>query len=212
MGRPATNLLSRDLIVRTALEMVRRNGDFTIAGLATRLKVHASSLYHHVPGGRTEIITLIRAELYSSIPLHTLADRSIPWAQRLRQWVLSYREVSAQAPWLVPVVIGQPVQDGPTLAIYEALLGLLDEAGIPEEQWVPVATMLDIIVLGSALDAASPVPLWPNAPKRYPHLAGIAAFQDTEGRKLKGLEVAVDAAISWVQAHSERSPSTPHRP
>lgn len=212
MARPTTKLLSRELIVRTALELVRRNGDFTIAGLATCLKVHPSSFYHHVPGGRAEIITLIRAELYSSIPLDTLADRSIPWTERLRQWALTYREVSAQAPWLVPVVIGQPVQDEPTLAIYETLFGLLDEAGTPEEQWVPAATMLDIIVLGSALDASSPVPLWPNPPETYPHLAGTVSSHDTEERKIKGLCVAIEAATSWIQTHSRQPQPSPRCP
>ena len=199
MARPTQSLLSRELIVRTALDMVRREHQFTVPGLATRLKVHPSSLYHHVPGGRGEIVDLMRKELYAGIDLDRLTDSEIPWEVRLQDWTHSYRMATAGAPWLVPVVVGQPVEDAPTQAIYEALFALLDESGLPESKWMAAATMFDVIVLGSALDASSPVPLWQNVDSEFSRLSGPMAAHDTQERKIGGFAVAVDAAIAWVQ-------------
>lgn len=199
MARPTQQLLSRELIVRTALGMIRRGQQFTVPGLAGQLKVHPSSLYHHVPGGRGEIVDLMRAELYSGIDLVGLSDSAVPWDVRLRDWAHAYRQANAGAPWLVPVVVGQPVDDRPTQAIYETLFALLDESGLPEEEWMSVATMFDVIVLGSSLDVSSPVPLWREVDPEFTRLSGIMATHDTEERKLRGFSVAVDAAISWVQ-------------
>ncbi|SFV23932.1 TetR/AcrR family transcriptional regulator [Micrococcus terreus] len=203
MARPTQSLLSRELIVRTALDMVRREHQFTVPGLATRLKVHPSSLYHHVPGGRGEIVDLMRKELYAGIDLDRLTDSEIPWEVRLQDWTHSYRLATAGAPWLVPVVVGQPVEDAPTQAIYEALFALLDESGLPESKWMAAATMFDVIVLGSALDASSPVPLWQNVDSEFSRLSGPMAAHDTEERKIDGFAVAVDAAIAWVQGQVE---------
>jgi AcrR family transcriptional regulator len=204
MARPLQKILSRELIVRTALDMLSRGREFTIPALAGELKVHPSSLYHHIPGGRDEIVDLMRAELYAGIDLESLADDDLPWEQRLRDWAYAYRQATAGAPWLLPVVVGQPVDDRPTQAIYDVLFTLLEESGLPEGEWMAAATMLDVIVLGSALDASSPVPLWQNVDPGFTRLAGPVARGDTEERKLDGFAMAVNAALAWIGHRSAR--------
>ncbi len=209
MARPLQKILSRERIVRTALDMLRRGREFTIPALAAELKVHPSSLYHHIPGGRDEIVDLMRAELYAGIDLESLSDHGMPWEQRLRGWAHAYRQATAGAPWLLPVVVGQPVDDRPTQAIYEVLFALLEEAGLPEDEWMAAATMLDVIVLGSALDASSPVPLWQNVAPEFTRLTGPVASRDTETRKLDGFAMAVDAALAWIGRRSPRCAAQP---
>lgn len=198
MARPSKNILSRESIASAAIGLLRKGRQFTIAGLAQELGVHPSSMYHHVPGGRTEIIDLIRAELYRSIDLETLRDQSRRWEERLALWAHEYRRATAAAPWLVPLMAGQPVEDRLTQELYEVLFQLLRQAGLPEADWTSAATMFDVIVLGSAVDAASPVPLWRSVPPELPLLAGAVARYDTEERKLQGFSMAVRAAVAMV--------------
>ena len=46
-----------------ALQLVDRDGDFTMPGLARHLGVQVSSVYHHVPAGRAEVIERIGAQV-----------------------------------------------------------------------------------------------------------------------------------------------------
>ena len=63
MPRPVAPLLSREQIASAALELIDETGTFTLPGLARRLGVSASSIYHHFPGGREAIIEAIRGHL-----------------------------------------------------------------------------------------------------------------------------------------------------
>lgn len=66
MPRPPTRLLSPEIITDAAIRMVDTAGDFTMPGLAERLKVRPSSLYNHV-SGRAEIVEAMRARIMSTI-------------------------------------------------------------------------------------------------------------------------------------------------
>jgi AcrR family transcriptional regulator len=60
MGRPRQAILSPEKIYQASLELVDELGDFTLPGLAKRLSVSPSSIYHHV-NGRPELINYRRA-------------------------------------------------------------------------------------------------------------------------------------------------------
>lgn len=199
MARPKTPLLSRSLIARTALEQVRQHHDFTIPGLAQQLGVNPSSLYHHVPGGRAEIIDLMRETIYEHLDLTALRASGRPWQERINEWTLAYREASAQVPWLVPLIMAHPVDDQPTQEIYETLFAILAESGAPQELWVSIATMFDVIALGSAMDEQSPVPLWRDMDSRFVALREAVTAHDTQERKRAGLVMAIEAAVAYVE-------------
>ncbi|WP_445156039.1 TetR/AcrR family transcriptional regulator [Arthrobacter sp. Hor0625] len=202
MARPKKNILSPQIIAETALKLVDKGHDFTIPGIAAELGVNPSSLYHHVTGGRAEIIKLMRRALYEKIDLSGLTDPLLPWQDRLEQWVRSYRDSSALVPAALPLLVGAAVDDSLTLQIYEALFTILDQAGVGQEQQLAVAAMLDAIVIGSAIDAASPDPLW-TATEELPRLTSLASPEAMTRRTQDGLTLAIRAAVAQIEAIAE---------
>ncbi len=200
MARPKQRILSPTLIAEAALRLVAKHGDFTIPGVAAALGVHPSSLYHHLPGGRLAIVHRMREELYAGIELGAALDAERPPLDRLRLWMRAYRAATARVPAVVPVLVGAPVEDARTLAIYEALFVILRDAGVPPEQRVACSAMIDAVVLGSAVDAASPVPLWLSDGHPLPELRSVAAPDDDRDRALAGFELAVEAVVAAVRA------------
>ncbi len=200
MPRPSQNILSTSAIARAALALVEEKGDFTIPGIARALKVNPSSLYHHLPGGRLEIIHRMREELYARIDVQALRDGTRSPEERLRAWMGDVRAALATAPGVVIVLVSSPVQDALTLAIYEALFEILRDIGIPVDRRMAFAAMIDAVVLGSAVDAGSPVPLWQADPAENPELFAAAAREDDASRASAGFALAVDVAIAAVHA------------
>lgn len=180
------------------MRLVAKYGDFTIPGVAAALGVHPSSLYHHLPGGRLAIVHQMRQQLYAAIDVSSSLDASRPALDRLREWMHSYRAATAQVPTAVPVLVGAHVEDLPTLEIYEALFVILRDAGVPREQRVACSAMVDAVVLGSAVDAASPVPLWRIGDEDLPELRDVAAPNDDAHRNESGFQLAVDAVVAAV--------------
>lgn len=82
MPRPSQRLLSPEIITEAAMRMVDLTGDFTMPGLAERLKVRPSSLYNHV-SGRAEIIELMRARMMAGI---VVADPDGKWSETVAAW------------------------------------------------------------------------------------------------------------------------------
>lgn len=199
MARPKKNILSPQIIAETALKLVDRTHDFTIPGIAAELGVNPSSLYHHVAGGKAEIIKLMRRALYEQIDLSQLTDPGLPWQDRLIHWIRSYRDASAQVPAALPLLIGATVDDSLTLQIYEVLFTILDQAGVDHRQQLAVAAMLDAIVIGSAIDAASPDPLW-SAGEELPRLVALTDPEAMTRRTRDGLGLAITAAVAQIEA------------
>ncbi len=156
MARPRRPILSRDLIVATALELVDRTGRFTLPELAQRLGVSVSSLYHHVDG-RASIVEGIRGLVTATMAPLTEPD----WRDAVVHWATSYRDAFASHPAAIPLLVGQTVSDPLTLAHYERLAELLqDRAGLVGADLVVAITMLDTLCLGAALDLAAPAEVW----------------------------------------------------
>lgn len=198
MARPKHSILSPQLIAAAALRLVAKHGDFTIPGVAAELGVHPSSLYHHLPGGRAAIVHRMREELYADIDLSAALDPARPPLDRLRLWMQLYRASTARVPAVVPVLVGATVEDLRTLEIYEALFVILRDAGVPVEQRVPCSAMIDALVLGSAMDAASPVPLWRVDEHDLPELREVAVAGDDSSRAVTGFKFGVEAVVAAV--------------
>lgn len=198
MARPKTQRLSPQIIGDAALRLVAKHGDFTIPGLAASLRVNPSSLYHHLPGGRMAIVHQMRERLYANIDLGAAIDETQPPLDRLRHWMRAYRAATATVPMAVPVLVGAKVEDAQTLDIYEALFVILKDAGVPALQRVACSAMIDAIVLGSAVDAGSPVPLWHLDHRDLPELREVAAAADNQHRPDQGFELAVEAAVAAI--------------
>ena len=156
MARPHQPILSRDLIITTALDLIDRTGRFTLPELAHRLGVSVSSLYHHVEG-RAGIVEGIRGHLAALMTAPTEPD----WQDAVVHWATSYRDAFAAHPAAIPLLVGQTVSDPVTLAQYDQLAELLQvRAGLTGDDLVVAITMLDTLCLGAALDLGAPSEVW----------------------------------------------------
>lgn len=157
MARPSTPKLSSHIIAEAALELVDKQGEFTIPQLAKSLSVSASSLYNHV-GGKDDIIELMRGQAMSAVRLPERLDGD--WQDIVRVIATSYFESYSRHPRLIPLFTSHTVRDRTTLRIYDALAEVLAGAGFEPAARLRAITIIDSFVLGSALDAAAPQQVW----------------------------------------------------
>ncbi|MFF3380489.1 TetR/AcrR family transcriptional regulator C-terminal domain-containing protein [Streptomyces sp. NPDC002680] len=161
MGRPSKALIDRERIGSAALELVDRDGDFSVPQIAKKLSVQTGSIYHHVDG-RAGIVELIRLRVTGAIDPATLDLR--PWDTALTAWARSYRAAFAAHPRTIPLLATAPVRAPRALAQYERAVALLVDAGFAKNRVMAVLTALDNLVLGSALDLAAPETMWEPDP------------------------------------------------
>ncbi|MEI4743336.1 TetR/AcrR family transcriptional regulator [Rhodococcus erythropolis] len=199
MVRPRTRLLSRELIIDTALGLIGSHHDFTITGLAKTLSVNPSSLYHHFGGGKEEIIDALRERIYKSSRFPDFDENSNSWNSALASWIRSSRESFAEVPAAIPLLLGRVVDDSPTLHAYEKLASILTEAGVPSSRQIEVITLIDAIVLGSAVDSFSPNPLWKENISDTPHLHRAIMSSTATSRVHAGLEMGILAITAFVE-------------
>ncbi|GAB3000745.1 TetR/AcrR family transcriptional regulator C-terminal domain-containing protein [Streptomyces pseudoechinosporeus] len=194
MGRPSKALLDRERIGTAALELVDRNGDFSVPQIARKLGVQTGSIYHHVDG-RAGIVELIRLRVTGAIDPATLDLR--PWDTALAAWARSYRAAFAAHPRTIPLLATAPVRAPHALAQYERAVALLLDAGFAKDRVMAVLTALDNLVLGSALDLAAPETMWePDADGKTPLLAQALAAVGPDRA-----DAAFDLALDGFLAH-----------
>jgi len=155
-GRPAKNVLSRELILATAITVLNRTGpeDFTMAALAKELGVKTPALYHHV-GGKNDILAGMRQFVTAGIDYGVF--KTLPWAEATMAWARSYRAAFAAHPYAISLLATVPVTGAhPTLVMYEEVSQGFRAAGWPEEKIVSAMVALENFILGSALDAVAP--------------------------------------------------------
>ncbi|WP_115787031.1 TetR/AcrR family transcriptional regulator [Arthrobacter silvisoli] len=155
-GRPAKNVLNRDLILATAITVLNRTGpeDFTMAALAKELGVKTPALYHHV-GGKNDILAGMRQFVTAGIDYGVF--KALPWDEATVIWARSYRAAFAAHPYAISLLATVPVTGAhPTLQMYEEVSQGFRAAGWPEEKIVSAIVALENFILGSALDAVAP--------------------------------------------------------
>ena len=200
MGRPRQAILSPEKIYRAALELVDEFGDFTLPGLARRLSVSPSSIYHHVQG-RPDIINGIRSVIGSdALAAGDFFISGPAWQDRTAAWARSYRSALGQHAKAIPLLVGETVTDNATLEIYEHLAAIFVEQGLGADDVVVAVTVLDSFMLGSALDSASPETAWQALPESQPALNGAFAKAALRGRRSDlAFEAGVKAIVAFLE-------------
>ena len=155
-GRPNKSVLSRELILAAALEVLERTGpdDFTMAALAADLGVETPALYHHV-GGKKDVLAGMREVISDRIDTSAFGAR--PWPEAVSHWARSYRAAFAAHPYAIALLATLPVTGAHrTLSMYEAVARGFQDGGWPEQLVVNNIVALENFILGSALDAVAP--------------------------------------------------------
>lgn len=206
-GRPATRVLTPEKIIDAALAVIRAKGydGLTMSALARRLSVAPSALYNHVDS-KAEVLQWIQDYVMSGVD--TSCFRDLPWADAVRVWARSYRDVFARHTPLIPVIAVLQVSGAPrTLSMYEAVTEGFLRAGWPRERIVPAIVVLESFIYGSAYDAVAPEDIFDTGALAPESPLFTAAVEEQLGR-VEGraadtaFEIGLEALIAGLQPGS----------
>lgn len=162
-----------------------------MAALGHLLRVAPSALYNHV-ASRQDVLLLMEEHLAALVDVTAFQSKS--WAEAVRQWAWSYRNVFAEHPPLIPIIAVLPVTGAPqTLAMYEAVAAGFRAAGFASEHIVSAIVALESFIFGSAFDVTAPKDIFDSGTLA----ASNPQFtQAVRSRDLHGRESPADAAFS----------------
>ncbi|GAA1259856.1 hypothetical protein GCM10009665_57370 [Kitasatospora nipponensis] len=154
MGRPPKRLVTREGIMRAALELVDDQGPgaLSVTAVAARLGVKGPSIYTYV-SGLDEVIEGIHELIVDEMDLTPGVQ---PWTAALDTWARSYRAAFAAHRRAVPLIAPRPIRAMSALKGYALAFAVLREAGWPEEHLLPVVRSVEYFLIGSALDLNVP--------------------------------------------------------
>lgn len=206
-GRPRTPLLSRVLIIETALRLLDERGEAG-AGMrevARELGVRPSALYNHV-AGQEDLIGGIRELISDRIDVGCFDDHR--WDDALIKWADSYRAAFAAHPPTIALLATTPLTpDSRTSLMYDAVVHALVRSGWPEERALTVIVAIESFVLGAALDAAAdPDMLDPGARGDVPEFSRafaarrVALAAEGNGPADAAYRLGIDAMVGGLRA------------
>ena len=155
-GRPRVAVLSRDLILETALKLLDERGEqgAGIRDIARALEVRPSALYNHI-GGQDDIIAGIRELVSDRIDVSGFG--TLAWDDSVRRWAWSYRSAFAAHPPTIAIMVVTPLASkSRTSQMYETVCKGLIDAGWPERMVLSLIVSLECFILGAALDHVAP--------------------------------------------------------
>jgi AcrR family transcriptional regulator len=142
--------LSRDRILRTAVDLAAREGleACTMRRLGAELGVEAMSLYRHVRSKEDlldGIVDLVFAEVEIEEP------GTPEWRSAMSRRAHEQRAALRRNVWAIGLMEGRMHPGPASLRVHDATLGLLREAGFPFRAAVHANSVLDAYVYGFAL-------------------------------------------------------------
>jgi len=143
-------VLSRDRVIRAAVELIEREGAdaLSMRALAADLGVAVMSLYNHVPS---------KAALLDGVAEHIMGGMSVAddpdahWTERGRALVRAFRKVAHDHPRCVTIVLTRKIDAPSGLRPVERALAIADDAGFDGETSVRIMRALLAYALGAQL-------------------------------------------------------------
>jgi AcrR family transcriptional regulator len=142
--------LTRDRVVTEALALVSSSGahSLTMRGLAGRLGVVPGALYRHVRS-KEQLQDLVLDAVLAEIDLR--ADRSLSWAEQVTALAGRLRAVLEDHPGIAALLSSRDLISPHSLALAEAFLTPLHQAGLPARQAVQAYRLVYDYTVGFAL-------------------------------------------------------------
>lgn len=148
-GGPAKQPLSRDAIVTEALNLLAREGleGMSLRKVAAALDTGPASLYAYVENLQ-ELRALVLDRALADVK--TEGARGQDWRARLTTLLTSYLRVLSDTPGLAQLAMNTLAAGPNALRIIEALLGLLEEAGVNGQTAAWAVDLLSLYVTAIA--------------------------------------------------------------
>jgi TetR/AcrR family tetracycline transcriptional repressor len=145
--------LSREDVVRAAIDVTRRQGlgGLRVRAVADELGVTSPALYHHVPGGKHELVELIVDSVVAAVENDGLADRpGESWLEHLERIGVMLGQFELEYPGVMPYMLStgaeRPVNFGA-----ERILRILEEGGFSTEGAAQAFAAIGAYVAGWAV-------------------------------------------------------------
>jgi TetR/AcrR family tetracycline transcriptional repressor len=179
--------LSRDAILDAALAEIDGKGlaAFSLRGLARSLGVNASVIVWHIGNRDVVMAEVIRLVLRDSVPPRLSGQ---PWQAWLRGLFARFRDAVRRHPNTAPLIGADTVSNlRPDLALVEAILSVLVEAGVAEERLCETYNAVQAALVGFVTQELAQMPTedlpsWQSGIQanlagadaaRYPHVARL---------------------------------------
>jgi AcrR family transcriptional regulator len=213
---PRRRALTRDAIVDAALAVLDEGGvdGMNMRAVAQRLETGPASLYAHVRG-KDELLALVLDKVVAEIPLP--AAGAAPWQEQIKDVIRAMRRVMAAHRDLARGALGN-IPTGPNaLRLINATLGVLRDAGLPDQVIAYAADILPLYATATAYEeslyAAKDMPddgaeyiaelrryfaALPVA--RFPHIVALAVPLTTTAEEDGRFEFGLDALVRGIDA------------
>jgi AcrR family transcriptional regulator len=154
--RDRRRTLTRERVVAEALTIIRTHGvdALSMRALAIRLGVVPSALYRHVRN-LEQLHDLVLDGVLAEVDC-TL-DQSLPWTERVKLLARRLRTVLEDRPGIAGLLKTRDPLGPHTLALAEAFLASLREAGLPRHETGLAFSLIYDYTLGFALSSPSSV-------------------------------------------------------
>ena len=118
-------------ILDAALALLDQGGATAVSvrGIAARVGVAPNAVYTYFPD-KAAVVRALVERLLGEVNHDVFADRAQPWRLRVEALALELRQRLTAHPGVVQLMISGPVTGPQALALHEALLELLDDAGL----------------------------------------------------------------------------------
>ncbi|MEU0677944.1 TetR/AcrR family transcriptional regulator C-terminal domain-containing protein [Streptomyces sp. NPDC006172] len=181
-----TDSLSRELIVRTAIEILDGGGEkaLTLRALTVRLSTGYGAIYHHV-ADKADVLATATDDVIAGVLSGAAADDADPLTA-LRRLALGLFDAVDAHPWIGTELSRQPWRPA-LLDFFESVGRLLDALDVPEKARFDAAGALVNYVLGVAAQNAAN--------------ARLAEAGDTDRETF-----LKDAAAQWARIDPARYP------
>ncbi len=215
--RPAKPPLSEDLIVETALRILREEGldAVTMRRVATELDTGAASLYVYI-GGRDELRWAMLDRVTASVPLEP--PDPARWREQVHDLLGGWRRAMEAHPGIATVAVGNPPTSERTLQGADALLAILLTGGVRPQDAAWALDILPLMTTAVAVEAAvhvehgrteeATVARMTEAfsrlpPERFPNLTSHRALL-TSGSGDERFTFAIDVFLDGLVARAAR--------
>jgi TetR/AcrR family tetracycline transcriptional repressor len=185
--RESREQLTRERIVRTALEIVDREGlaALSMRRLGAELGVDPMAVYHYLQSKDALLDAIVEAVM-SEIDLG-IDDPAAPTEERVLCAARTYRDVLFAHAGAMPILLDRSPSTPAGLRPVEALVGILRDAGLPPSQAVAGMNAISATVRGTvSMIAGRPIaPLTPDEiaafaeqlpAREFPNLREAALF------------------------------------
>lgn len=150
--------LSRERVVEAALTVIDESGvqGCSMRAVASELGVEAMSLYHHVPGGKAEmmdgVVALVQTEFIS--PLEPTGE----WRHDMATFARGYRATLKEHPNVVPMIAARPsVAYRSSTAMVGPMFDAMEDAGFSREDALRAVRVVSRWTIGFTMGEASAI-------------------------------------------------------